>query len=101
MRAAVFFLMVPFLAALSIVWYRSGRAATASFALFLVMSLPSSLTASFIAFLRRALKTYLRTLPRWAFFAEDVFAMCRRYYTLWAEVSSRSYQVSGKQWYGL
>src|SRR5437016_734799 len=44
-----------------------------------VMSLPMSFTASFIVFLRRALKTRRRSAARCAFFAELVFAIARYY----------------------
>lgn len=71
MREAVFFLMTPRFAALSIAW-KTPESCAVPFGLF-----SKSLTVIFIARLLRALKTALRTAPRFAFFAESVFAMSR------------------------
>lgn len=84
MRAAVFFLMTPRFAALSIAWNAPERPA-ASFA----FSTP--FTASFIAFERRRLNTRRRSATRLAFLAEDVFAMAR-YYPV-ARKSARRYHM--------
>jgi len=73
-RAAVFFFIVPFFAALSIALKSVESFAADAFASFVAMSFDISLTTSFTAFLRRALKTRRLKAPRCAFFADDVFA---------------------------
>jgi len=79
-RDAVFFEIVLFLAALSIAWKSSGIIFCASDAFFAPRSLPIPFTVSFIVFLRRKLKTARRAATRFAFLAELVFAILRRYY---------------------
>ena len=75
LRFAVFFLMTPVLAALSI--EANARESNAAFAVasavFAFFS--TDLTESFIAFVRRSLTIFLRADPRIAFFADCVIGI--------------------------
>ena len=77
MREAVFFLIVPCLAALSIALYSSGSDLVASAIFFPTMSLEVVFTASLTDFLCRALKTRRRLFTRFAFLAFFVYAIAR------------------------
>lgn len=74
-RAAAFFFIVPFLAALSSAFWSVGSIATAPFESFASMSFEISFTAVFIVFARRTLKTLRLSEDRYAFFAELVCAI--------------------------
>lgn len=75
LRDAVFFVMMPRLAALSIDLYAAESFSFAS-ALFLAATETRTLlTATFMARFRRSLKTFLRADARSTFFADDVIGI--------------------------
>ena len=105
---AVFFLMVPRFADLSIALYVAERLFSASSTFPEVTSLRVSLTASFMVRSRRTLNTRLRRLAACAFFAELVIgivtqripqhsflARCRR------EITQYTTKQSCSIWFGV
>ncbi len=81
-RAAVFFLMMPRFAALSIALYAVAMSDCASVVLPALMVVFTDFTAPWSAVLRRMLYTRLRDDTRIAFFAFFVIAICGGYYTV-------------------
>ena len=73
-RAAVFLVISPRFAALSIALYAKAIAATSPF-----LAERAPLRARLTAFLRASLKTFLRSPARWAFLADFVIAIRTEY----------------------